>query len=80
MSIGTFAYPMPANEPVLNHAPGSAEKKRLKEVVAISSLAIDLAISLIQSDDGKQSDKISGDAEESKSKKSKKTKKSVEGK
>lgn len=55
-------------------------KKRLKEVVAISSLAIDLAISLIQSDDGKQSDKISGDAEESKSKKSKKTKKSVEGK
>ena len=33
MSIGTFAYPMPANEPVLNHAPGSAEKKRLKEVL-----------------------------------------------
>lgn len=55
-------------------------KKRLKEVVAISSLVIDLAISLIQSDDGKQSDKTSGDAEESKSKKSKKTKKSVEGK
>ena len=55
-------------------------KKRLKVVVDISSLVIDLAISLIQSDDGKQSDKISGDAEESKSKKSKKTKKSVEGK
>ena len=55
-------------------------KRRLKEVVNISSLLIDLAISLIQSDDGKQSDKISGDAEESKSKKSKKTKKSVEGK
>lgn len=34
MSIGTFSYPMPVNEPVLNYAPGSAEKKRLKEVLA----------------------------------------------
>src|SRR6266550_729429 len=34
MSIGTFSYPMPANEPVLNYAPGSPEKKRLKEVLA----------------------------------------------
>ena len=33
MSIGTFAYPMPVNEPVLSYAPGSAEKKRLKEVL-----------------------------------------------
>lgn len=55
-------------------------KKRLKEVVDISSLLIDLALSFIGSDDGEQSDKISDDAEESKSKKSKKTKKSVEGK
>lgn len=52
-------------------------KKRLKEVVDISSLVIDLAFSLIQSDDGEQSDKISDDTKESKSKKSKKTKKSV---
>ncbi len=35
MSLGTFSYPLPANEPVLNYGPGSAEKKRLKEVLAI---------------------------------------------
>ncbi|HVZ57557.1 MAG TPA: L-glutamate gamma-semialdehyde dehydrogenase [Chitinophagaceae bacterium] len=34
MSIGTFSYPLPANEPVLAYAPGSAERKRLKEVLA----------------------------------------------
>ncbi|MFT3935757.1 MAG: aldehyde dehydrogenase family protein [Chitinophagaceae bacterium] len=34
MSLGYFSYPLPANEPVLNYAPGSAEKKRLKEVLA----------------------------------------------
>ena len=34
MSIGTFSYPMPVNEPLLSYAPGSAEKKRLKEVLA----------------------------------------------
>ena len=34
MSIGNFSYPMPVNEPVLSYAPDSAEKKRLKEVLA----------------------------------------------
>src|SRR5262245_3964470 len=34
MSFGTFSYPLPANEPVLNYAPGSPEKARLKEVLA----------------------------------------------
>ncbi len=34
MQYGDFYYPMPANEPVLSYAPGSAEKKRLKEVLA----------------------------------------------
>jgi 1-pyrroline-5-carboxylate dehydrogenase len=34
MSIGTFSYPLPPNEPVLNYGPGSSEKKRLKEVLA----------------------------------------------
>lgn len=34
MNIGYFNYPMPANEPVLSYAPGSAERKRLKEVLA----------------------------------------------
>ncbi len=34
MNLGYFNYPMPVNEPVLNYAPGSAEKKRLKEVLA----------------------------------------------
>lgn len=33
MQFGDFYYPLPANEPVLNYAPGSAEKKRLKEVL-----------------------------------------------
>ncbi len=33
MSIGTFSYPMPANEPVLSYAPGSPERKNLKEVL-----------------------------------------------
>src|SRR5438552_1363860 len=30
MSIGTFSYPMPVNEPVLSYAPGSKEKEILK--------------------------------------------------
>ena len=34
MSIGTFSYPMPVNEPVLNYLPGSPEKKKLKAVLA----------------------------------------------
>ena len=33
MQYGDFYYPIPVNEPVLNYAPGSAEKKRLKEVL-----------------------------------------------
>jgi 1-pyrroline-5-carboxylate dehydrogenase len=37
MSIGTFSYPMPENEPVLSYAPHSAERNRLKEVLAIGS-------------------------------------------
>ena len=36
MNIGSFHFPMPANEPVLNYAPGSSErdllKKKLKEL------------------------------------------------
>lgn len=34
MNYGDFYYPMPQNEPVLSYAPGSPEKKRLKEVLA----------------------------------------------
>lgn len=30
MSLGTFSYPLPVNEPVLNYGPGSSEKTRLK--------------------------------------------------
>lgn len=33
MRLGTFSYPLPPNEPVLNYAPGSAEKKRLQQVL-----------------------------------------------
>lgn len=31
---GYFDYPMPVNEPILSYAPGSAERKKLKEVIA----------------------------------------------
>ena len=34
MQFGDFYYPLPTNEPVLSYAPGTAEKKRLKEVLA----------------------------------------------
>lgn len=34
MSIGTFSYPMPANEPVLSYAPGSAERALLQKTLA----------------------------------------------
>lgn len=30
MNIGSFHYPLPANEPVLNYAPGSTERMRLQ--------------------------------------------------
>lgn len=34
MSLGYFSYPLPANEPVLNYAPGSSEKTILKKTLA----------------------------------------------
>lgn len=34
MSLGYFNYPIPNNEPVLNYAPGSAEKIALKKALA----------------------------------------------
>ncbi len=34
MSLGYFSYPMPANEPVLNYAPGSTERASLKKALA----------------------------------------------
>ena len=34
MSLGYFNYPLPLNEPVLNYAPGSEERKKLKEVIS----------------------------------------------
>jgi 1-pyrroline-5-carboxylate dehydrogenase len=43
MNTGYFSYPMPANEPVLSYSAGSAEKKRLKEVLAeLKSVNIDV--------------------------------------
>lgn len=33
MNIGNFSYPLPANEPVLNYAPGSNEKALLKKAL-----------------------------------------------
>lgn len=34
MLVGTFSFPLPANEPVLSYAPNTPERKRLKEVLA----------------------------------------------
>ena len=34
MSLGYFSYPLPHNEPVLNYAPGSPERKKLKETLS----------------------------------------------
>jgi 1-pyrroline-5-carboxylate dehydrogenase len=34
MQLGYFNYPLPANEPVLNYAPGSLERTSLKEALA----------------------------------------------
>ncbi|MFZ4771640.1 MAG: aldehyde dehydrogenase family protein, partial [Ferruginibacter sp.] len=43
MQYGDFYYPLPANEPILNYAPGSDEKKRLKEVLKeLKSTKIDV--------------------------------------
>ena len=33
MSLGYFSYPAPANEPVLNYAPGSLERIALKKAI-----------------------------------------------
>src|SRR5580700_925005 len=33
MSLGYFHYPAPANEPVLNYAPGSKERDNLKKAL-----------------------------------------------
>jgi 1-pyrroline-5-carboxylate dehydrogenase len=33
MNNGTFYYPLPANEPVLNYAPGSSERENLKKTL-----------------------------------------------
>ncbi len=33
MSLGTFSYPMPVNEPVLSYAPGTAERAALKKAL-----------------------------------------------
>ncbi len=34
MLVGTFSFPLPANEPVLSYAPNTPERKRLKAVLA----------------------------------------------
>jgi 1-pyrroline-5-carboxylate dehydrogenase len=34
MNQGIFSYPLPVNEPILNYAPGSPERKKLKEVLS----------------------------------------------
>jgi 1-pyrroline-5-carboxylate dehydrogenase len=43
MNTGYFNYPMPINEPVLSYAPGSPERKKLKEVIfRLKSATIDV--------------------------------------
>ena len=43
MNTGYFSYPLPANEPILSYAPGTKEKKELKETLALlKSQCIDI--------------------------------------
>ncbi|MEO5647180.1 MAG: 1-pyrroline-5-carboxylate dehydrogenase, partial [Chitinophagaceae bacterium] len=43
MKFGDFHYPMPANEPVLSYAPGTAERKLLKDTItAFKKEALDI--------------------------------------
>ncbi|WP_346236966.1 L-glutamate gamma-semialdehyde dehydrogenase [Niabella insulamsoli] len=43
MSLGTFSYPLPANEPVLSYAPGTREREQLKITLAeLKSTRIDI--------------------------------------
>jgi len=43
MNLGYFSYPVPANEPILHYAPGSPERKALKETLtALKSEPIDV--------------------------------------
>lgn len=43
MSLGYFNYPIPTNEPVLNYAPGSEERRKLKETLAeLKSATVDV--------------------------------------
>jgi 1-pyrroline-5-carboxylate dehydrogenase len=43
MNLGYFSYPLPANEPVLNYAPNSAEKLNLKKALAeLKSTEVDI--------------------------------------
>lgn len=43
MSLGTFSYPLPPNEPVLSYAPGSPERARLKATIAdLKSQTLDI--------------------------------------
>ncbi len=43
MNLGYFNYPTPANEPVLNYAPGSAERAGLKKTLAeLKSVEVDI--------------------------------------
>jgi 1-pyrroline-5-carboxylate dehydrogenase len=43
MNLGYFSYPLPANEPVYNYAPGSPERAALKKTLEeLKSQAIDV--------------------------------------
>src|SRR5687767_11962389 len=43
MSLGYFDYPLPVNEPVHNYAPGSAERKALKQTLeSLKSQSLDI--------------------------------------
>ncbi len=43
MNLGYFSYPLPVNEPILNYAPGSAEKEALvKTLTELKSTPLDI--------------------------------------
>ncbi len=58
MAIGTFSYPIPVNEPVLNYAPGSQERAALKKTLAdLKSQQLDVPM-YIGSDEVRSGNKV----------------------
>ncbi|MFY7653220.1 MAG: L-glutamate gamma-semialdehyde dehydrogenase [Chitinophagaceae bacterium] len=59
MNFGSFSYPTPVNEPVLNYAPGSNERKALKEAISdLKGKTVDIPM-FIGNDEVRTNNKVS---------------------